>query len=119
MAGDGQMPLIPQNVSCPMDPLIDKMEATYDAVLSSAAAILEGKDECRSGRPSRRASALDEFLSSLKAFQGACDQTQEMVESLRQRLIAGPLVEEIKVGPATEGGAPAQEDPSHHIQQIA
>lgn len=77
-----------------MEQLVQSLQNAYNVLLSSAASVLETKEGSNGQRTPRYDSALESFLQNYQLFQVACDQAQEFIESIRQRIGSECLVDE-------------------------
>eukprot|EP00249_Psilotum_nudum_P018998 c27056_g1_i1 orf=485-973(-) len=78
----------------PMEQIVQSLQNAYSALLSSAASVLETKEVADGQRTIRSDAALENFLQNWQLFHVACDQAQEFVESVRQRIGSECLVDE-------------------------
>lgn len=89
---------------CAMEQLVQSLQNAYTALLGSAASVLEAKEASEGLRTPRSDAALESFLQNSQLFQVACDQAQEFIESIRQRIGAECLVDEATGSPAARTG---------------
>lgn len=59
--------------------------------------MLEAKESADSHRTARTDAALEQFYSTFQLFQATCDQAQEFVDSVRQRIGSECIVDEATV----------------------
>eukprot|EP00250_Pteridium_aquilinum_P033955 c6750_g1_i1 orf=326-805(-) len=87
-----------------MEQTAQALQNAYTALLSSAASVLEAKEASEKQalegqapeglRTPRSDAALESFLQNWQLFHVACDQAQEFIESIRQRIGSECLVDE-------------------------
>lgn len=77
-----------------MEQTVQSLQNAYTMLLSSAASVLEAKEASDGQRTPRSDAALESFLQNWQLFHVACDQAQEFVESVRQRIGSECLVDE-------------------------
>jgi len=75
-----------------MDSVVDSLKNAYQDFVDAAAAVLEASDI--SGAPDTTATdtALKSFKQKLELFKVACDQAEEYVQSVKQRVESESLV---------------------------
>ncbi|XVF44920.1 hypothetical protein PTKIN_Ptkin02bG0161800 [Pterospermum kingtungense] len=71
-----------------MDKVVDSLENTYQEFVVAAANVLETKASANGERTTATDAALENFKKKWEAFKVACDQADELVDSVRQSLIA-------------------------------
>ncbi|KAI5067326.1 hypothetical protein GOP47_0017854 [Adiantum capillus-veneris] len=77
-----------------MEQTVQSLQNAFNLLLSSAATVLEAKEASDGLRTSRSDAALEAFIQNWQLFQVACDQAQEFIESIRQRIGSECLVDE-------------------------
>lgn len=87
-----------------MEQTVQSLQNAYDRLLSSAASVLEAKEAGDGQRMSRSDAALENFLQNWQLFHVTCDQAQEFIESVRQRIGSECLVDEATGSLATRTG---------------
>ncbi|KAI9127552.1 hypothetical protein K1719_000545 [Acacia pycnantha] len=92
-----------------MDNLVDSLNSAYQDFVAAAANLLEVKENAGGVATD---SALENFKRKWELFRVACDQAEEFVESVKQRIGSECLVDEAtgsvagKSGQATTTGLP-------------
>ncbi|KAG2376385.1 Mediator of RNA polymerase II transcription subunit 32 [Vigna angularis] len=100
------------NTSSPMDSVVDSLNNAYQDFVSAAANVLEAKENAGSVKTTATDTALENFKQKWELFRVACDQAEEFVESVKQRIGSECLVDEAtrpvagKPGQATMTGLP-------------
>ncbi|KAK4774887.1 hypothetical protein SAY86_009822 [Trapa natans] len=94
-----------------MDSLVDNLNNAYQEFILAAANVLEAKELPDAQRASTTDSALENFKHKWELFRVACDQAEEFVESVKQRIGSECLVDEAtglsgKPGQGTSTGLP-------------
>jgi hypothetical protein len=82
-----------------MESTIESLDAAYQDFISAAAGVLESRHSSGGADTPSTAGALEAFKQKWELFRVACDQAEELVESVRQRIGSECLVDE-----ATGGG---------------
>ncbi|MCO5579394.1 hypothetical protein L7F22_033249 [Adiantum nelumboides] len=77
-----------------MEQTVQSLQNAFNLLLSSAATVLEAKETSDGLRTPRSDTALEAFIQNWQLFQVACDQAQEFIESIRQRIGSECLVDE-------------------------
>ncbi|KAL5715209.1 Mediator of RNA polymerase II transcription subunit 32 [Ranunculus cassubicifolius] len=77
-----------------MDSSVDALTNSYQEFLSAAAGILEAKESSGGQKTSSTDSALENFKQKFELFRVACDQAEELIESIKQRISSECLVDE-------------------------
>ncbi|KAM6552568.1 hypothetical protein CsatB_013330 [Cannabis sativa] len=102
-----------------MDNIVDSLSNAYQEFVAAAANILEAKESCSAQKTLATDAALENFKQKWELFRVACDQAEEFVESVKQRIGSECLVDEatgsvvgksgvgIGIGPAATTGLPA------------
>ncbi|KAJ3702492.1 hypothetical protein LUZ61_006197 [Rhynchospora tenuis] len=83
-----------------MESTIESLNAAYQDFISAATVVLESRQSSGGEETPATATALESFKQKWELFRVACDQAEELVESVRQRIGSECLVDE-----ATGGGA--------------
>ncbi|MED6121893.1 Mediator of RNA polymerase II transcription subunit 32 [Stylosanthes scabra] len=86
-----------------MDNVVDSLNNAYQDFIASASAVLEAKESAGAQKTTATDVALENFKQKWELFRVACDQAEEFVESLKQRIGSECLVDE-----ATGAGKPGQ-----------
>jgi len=96
----------------PMDSVVDSLNNAYQDFVAAAANVLEAKENAGSVKTTATDTALENFKQKWELFRVACDQAEEFVESVKQRIGSECLVDEAtrpvagKPGQATMTGLP-------------
>ncbi|XP_010255836.1 PREDICTED: mediator of RNA polymerase II transcription subunit 32 [Nelumbo nucifera] len=95
-----------------MDSIVDTLNNEYQDFIAAAAGVLEAKEISGGQKTAATDAALDNFKQRWELFRVACDQAEEFVESVKQRISSECLVDEAtgsvtqKSGQATTTGLP-------------
>ncbi|BBN16870.1 hypothetical protein MPTK1_7g09990 [Marchantia polymorpha subsp. ruderalis] len=84
-----------------MDLSASRLQRAYHALLKAVSDVLEAKESADSHRTARTDAALEHFYSTFQLFQATCDQAQEFVDSVRQRIGSECIVDEA-TGPISQ-----------------
>ncbi|CAH9130933.1 unnamed protein product [Cuscuta epithymum] len=91
-----------------MDNLVDSLNNAYLEFVAAAANVLESKESSGGLKTGVTDAALENFKQRWELFRVACDQAEEFVESLKQRIGSECLVDEatgsLSGQPAALGG---------------
>ncbi|MBA0799098.1 hypothetical protein Gohar_009631 [Gossypium harknessii] len=71
-----------------MEKVVDCLENAYREFVDAAAAVLETKASSDCERTAATDAALESFKKKWETFKAACDQAQELVDSVKQRITA-------------------------------
>ncbi|XP_010244290.1 PREDICTED: mediator of RNA polymerase II transcription subunit 32-like isoform X2 [Nelumbo nucifera] len=77
-----------------MDSMINSLNSAYQDFIAAAAGVLEAKDNSSGLRTATTDAALENFKQCWELFRVACDQVEEFVESVKQRIGSECLVDE-------------------------
>lgn len=77
-----------------MEPIVDSLSAAYQDFVAAAAAVLEAKESSGGLKTPATDAALESFKQRWELFKVACDQAEELVESLKQRIGSECLIDE-------------------------
>lgn len=77
-----------------MDATVDALSSAYQDFVSAAAAVIEAKEQSGGQKTALTEAALENFKQRWELFRVACDQAEEFVESLKQRIGSECLVDE-------------------------
>lgn len=77
-----------------MEPIVDSLSAAYQEFVAAAAGVLEAKESSGGLKTPATDAALESFKQRWELFKVACDQAEEVVESLKQRIGSECLVDE-------------------------
>ncbi|KAL1294212.1 hypothetical protein AAHE18_19G126100 [Arachis hypogaea] len=86
-----------------MDNVVDSLNNAYQDFIAAASTVLEAKESAGAQKTTATDVALENFKQKWELFRVACDQAEEFVESLKQRIGSECLVDE-----ATGAGKPGQ-----------
>ncbi|KAF3319989.1 mediator of RNA polymerase II transcription subunit 32-like protein [Carex littledalei] len=89
-----------------MESTIESLSAAYQDFISAATAVLESRQSSDGEETPATATALEAFKQRWELLRVACDQAEELVESVRQRIGSECLVDE-----ATGAGAGSASGP--------
>lgn len=97
-----------------MDNIVDALNNAYQKFVAAAAAVLEAKETSGGQNTAATDAALENFKQRFELFRVACDQAEEFVESVKQRIgseclvdeATGPLAGKPGGGAATSGLPP-------------
>ncbi|XP_044507788.1 mediator of RNA polymerase II transcription subunit 32 [Mangifera indica] len=95
-----------------MDNIVDSLSNAYKEFVEAAATVLEAKEISGGQKTVATDAALENFKQRWELFRVACDQAEEFVESVKQRIGSECLVDEAtgsvagKSGQATTGLPP-------------
>ncbi|KAK7316800.1 hypothetical protein RJT34_00524 [Clitoria ternatea] len=77
-----------------MDSVVDALNNAYDDLVAAAATVLEAKANAGPLKTTATDTALENFKQKWELFRVACDQAEEFVESVKQRIGSECLVDE-------------------------
>lgn len=77
-----------------MDNIVDSLNSAYQEFISAAASVLEAREVSSAHKISATDAALESFKQKWELFRVACDQAEEFVESVKQRIGSECLVDE-------------------------
>ncbi|KAJ9135539.1 hypothetical protein P3X46_032714 [Hevea brasiliensis] len=77
-----------------MDNLVDSLNNAYQEFVAAAANVLEAKEVAGAQKTAATDAALENFKQRWELFRVACDQAEEFVESVKQRIGSECLVDE-------------------------
>lgn len=89
-----------------MDNIVDSLSSAYQDFISAAAITLEAKESSGGQKTAATDAALENFKQRWELFRVACDQAEEFVESVKQRIGSECLVDEATGLVATKPGQP-------------
>ncbi|KAE9447265.1 hypothetical protein C3L33_20847, partial [Rhododendron williamsianum] len=102
----------PKVETCTMDNIVDSLNNAYQDFVAAAASVLEAKETSSGQKTAATDAALENFKQHWELFRVACDQAEEFVESVKQRIGSECLVDEAtgyvagKPGQAATTGLP-------------
>ncbi|KAJ8767188.1 hypothetical protein K2173_013585 [Erythroxylum novogranatense] len=85
-----------------MDNIVDSLNNAYQEFVAAAVSVLEAKELTGGQKTAATDAALENFKQRWELFKVACDQAEEFVESVRQRIGSECLVDEA-TGSVTTG----------------
>ncbi|KAL0536255.1 hypothetical protein IC582_025198 [Cucumis melo] len=77
-----------------MDSLVDSLNNAYQEFVAGAANVLEANEASGAQKTAATDAALENFKQKWELFRVACDQAEEFVESVKQRIGSECLVDE-------------------------
>lgn len=77
-----------------MDNMVDSLNIAYQELVSAAANVLEAREGSATQKILVTDDALENFKQKWELFKVACDQAEEFVESIKQRIGSECLVDE-------------------------
>lgn len=77
-----------------MDNIVDSLNKAYEKFVLASASVLESKESAGGQKASLTDAALENFKEQWELFRVACDQAEEFVESVKQRIGSECLVDE-------------------------
>lgn len=87
-----------------MESIADSLSNSYQDFVAAAAGVLEAKEQSNGQKTSATDAALESFKQCWELFKVSCDQAEELVESLKQRIGSECLVDEATgAAPTTTG----------------
>ncbi|CAI0410275.1 unnamed protein product [Linum tenue] len=96
-----------------MDDIVDNLNNAYQEFVAAAASVLEIKELASAQKTIATDNSLENFKQKWELFRVACDQAEELVESVRQRIGSECLVDEATgTGSGTVSGKPGQSGPA-------
>ncbi|XP_023512845.1 mediator of RNA polymerase II transcription subunit 32-like isoform X2 [Cucurbita pepo subsp. pepo] len=90
-----------------MDSLVDSLNNAYQEFVSGAANVLEANEASGAQKTAATDAALENFKQKWELFRVACDQAEEFVESVKQRIGSECLVDEATGSLAGKSGQAA------------
>ncbi|CAH2038219.1 unnamed protein product, partial [Thlaspi arvense] len=90
-----------------MDNIVDSLNKAYEKFVLASANVLEAKESAGGQKASLTDAALENFKEKWELFRVACDQAEEFVESVKQRIGSECLVDEATGLTAATGQATA------------
>ncbi|KAL0389404.1 UNVERIFIED_CONTAM: Mediator of RNA polymerase II transcription subunit [Sesamum calycinum] len=89
-----------------MDNIVDSLSSAYQEFIAAAAGVLEAKESSGGQKTPATDAALENFKQRWELFRVACDQAEEFVESVKQRIGSECLVDEATGSVAAKPGQP-------------
>ncbi|CAB4290209.1 unnamed protein product [Prunus armeniaca] len=77
-----------------MDNIVDSLNNAYQEFVVAAANVLEAKETSGAQKTAATDAALENFKQKWELFRVTCDQAEEFVESVKQRIGSECLVDE-------------------------
>ncbi|XP_021901489.1 mediator of RNA polymerase II transcription subunit 32 [Carica papaya] len=90
-----------------MDNIVDSLNTAYQEFVAAAANVLEAKEISGGQKTTATDAALENFKQKWELFRVACDQSEEFVESVKQRIGSECLVDEATGSTAGKTGLAA------------
>ncbi|KAL6546040.1 Mediator of RNA polymerase II transcription subunit 32 [Orobanche gracilis] len=87
-----------------MENIVDSLNNAYQEFISAAASALEAKETSGGQKTPTTDGALENFKQRWELFRVACDQAEEFVESMKQRIGSECLVDEATGSVANKSG---------------
>ncbi|KAL5984412.1 hypothetical protein ACLOJK_018516 [Asimina triloba] len=87
-----------------MDNIVDSLNNAYQEFVAAAAGVLEAKELSGDQKTAVTDTALEKFKQQWELFRVACDQAEEFIESVKQRIGSECLVDEATGSVATRPG---------------
>ncbi|XP_058069062.1 mediator of RNA polymerase II transcription subunit 32 [Magnolia sinica] len=87
-----------------MDSIVDALNNAYQEFVAAAGGVLEAKELSGGQKTAATDAALEKFKQQWELFRVACDQAEEFVESVKQRIGSECLVDEATGSVATRPG---------------
>ncbi|OMO63445.1 hypothetical protein COLO4_32439 [Corchorus olitorius] len=87
-----------------MDNIVDSLNNAYQDFVAAAANVLETKESSAAQKTVATDAALENFKQKWELFRVACDQAEEFVESIKQRIGSECLVDEATGSMAGKSG---------------
>lgn len=96
-----------------MESTVEALSVAYQEFFAAAAGVLEAKEQSGGQKTAATEAALEVFKQRWELFRVSCDQAEEFVESMKQRIGSECLVDE------ATGAAPARPPAASGIQPIS
>lgn len=93
-----------------MDNIVDSLNNAYQEFVAASANVLEAKETSGGQKTAATDAALENFKQKWELFRVACDQAEEFVESVKQRIGSECLVDEATGSVAGKSGQPSATD---------
>ncbi|KAK6916558.1 hypothetical protein RJ641_019419 [Dillenia turbinata] len=77
-----------------MDNIVDSLSSAYQDFVAASAGVLEAKELSGGQKTAATDAALENFKLCWELFRVACDQAEEFVESVKQRIGSECLIDE-------------------------
>ncbi|GLJ37678.1 hypothetical protein SUGI_0765500 [Cryptomeria japonica] len=77
-----------------MEKLVESLEKAYQSLVASAAYVFESNELAKGAKSASTDAALETFKQHWELFKVSCDQAEEFIESVRQRIGSECLVDE-------------------------
>ncbi|RWR72353.1 mediator of RNA polymerase II transcription subunit 32 [Cinnamomum micranthum f. kanehirae] len=87
-----------------MESTVDALNNAYQEFVAAAAGVLEAKELTGGQKTAATDAALEKFKQQWELFRVACDQAEEFVESVKQRIGSECLVDEATGSVAVKPG---------------
>lgn len=89
-----------------MDNIVDSLNNAYHEFIAAMTSVLEAKETSGGQKTHATDMALENFKQRWELFRVACDQAEEFVESVKQRIGSECLVDEATGAVSTKSGQP-------------
>ncbi|XP_010939260.1 mediator of RNA polymerase II transcription subunit 32 [Elaeis guineensis] len=96
-----------------MESTVEALSAAYQEFVAAAAGVLEAKEQSGGQKSAATDAALELFKQRWELFRVSCDQAEEFVESMKQRIGSECLVDE------ATGAAPVRPPAASGIPPIS
>jgi hypothetical protein len=93
-----------KTTSSSMESTIESLNAAYQDFISAATDVLESRHSSGREDTPATAAALEAFKQKWELFRVTCDQAEELIESVRQRIGSECLVDEATGGVGSASG---------------
>ncbi|KAG6605089.1 Mediator of RNA polymerase II transcription subunit 32, partial [Cucurbita argyrosperma subsp. sororia] len=90
-----------------MDSLVDSLNNAYQEFVAGAASVLEANETSGAQKTAATDAALENFKQKWELFMVACDQAEEFVESVKQRIGSECLIDEATGSLSSKSGQAA------------
>ncbi|GLJ37686.1 hypothetical protein SUGI_0765590 [Cryptomeria japonica] len=77
-----------------MEKLVESLERAFQSLVASAAYVFESNEVSEGAKSTSTDAALETFKQQWELFKVSCDQAEEFIESVRQRIGSECLVDE-------------------------
>ncbi|XP_073103485.1 mediator of RNA polymerase II transcription subunit 32-like [Elaeis guineensis] len=77
-----------------MESTVEALSAAYEEFVAAAACVLDAKEQSGGQKTATTEAALEVFKQRWELFRVSCDQAEEFVESMKQRIGSECLVDE-------------------------
>ncbi|XP_008790345.1 mediator of RNA polymerase II transcription subunit 32-like [Phoenix dactylifera] len=102
-----------------MESTVEALSAAYQEFVAAAAGVLEAKEQSGGQKTAATEAALEVFKQRWELFRVSCDQAEEFVESMKQRIGSECLVDEATGAAPAPAPAPARPPAASGIPPIS